>query len=99
MGGTSCAGSVTHVLRQCVTYVLRRFCYLCPRTVQTPPRYHVLMVRISLSSLASALRAWYRSHRNCRFIQKPSELPKYLASRSAVLGVIPLRPFTISLIR
>src|SRR3989304_9643880 len=33
MAGTSWAGSVTHVLRQCVTYVLRIFCYLCPRTV------------------------------------------------------------------
>ena len=28
------AESVTHVLRQCVTYVFRTFCYLCTRTVQ-----------------------------------------------------------------
>jgi hypothetical protein len=33
MGTTSKIGSVTYVLRICVTYVLRIFCYLSPRTV------------------------------------------------------------------
>src|SRR4030065_1268808 len=34
IGGTSLQGSVTYVLRICVTDVLRRFCYLCPGAVQ-----------------------------------------------------------------
>ena len=33
MGGSSWEGSVTDVCRQCVTYVFRTFCYLCPATV------------------------------------------------------------------
>src|SRR3990172_10151219 len=33
IGGTSLQGSVTYVLRICVTDVLRRFCYLCPGVV------------------------------------------------------------------
>src|SRR3990172_5977884 len=35
IGGTSLQGSVTYVLRICVTDVLRRFCYLCPGVVQS----------------------------------------------------------------
>src|SRR3972149_9741546 len=34
IGGTSLQGSVTYVLRICVTDVLRRFCYLCPGMIQ-----------------------------------------------------------------
>ncbi len=40
MGITSCTKSVTHVHRICVTYVLRIFCYLCPRTVPTERPNH-----------------------------------------------------------
>jgi hypothetical protein len=39
-----------------------------------------------------------KSQRNCKFIQKSADMPKNLASRKAVLGVIPPRPFTSSLI-
>src|SRR3972149_4867086 len=37
IGGTSLQGSVTYVLRICVTDVLRGFCYLCPGVVQGCP--------------------------------------------------------------
>jgi hypothetical protein len=47
----------------------------------------------------SSCRAWYKSHRCCRFIQKSGDISKNWARRSAVLGVMPRRPFTISLIR
>jgi len=44
-----------------------------------------------------SLWAKYMSRRIWRFIQKSADILKYFARRKAVLGVIPLRPFTMSL--
>lgn len=44
---------------------------------------------IMSKSRDSSCWAWYRSHRNWRFIQNPAETPKNFAKRNAVLGVIP----------
>ena len=45
---------------------------------------------------SSFFMARYRSHLSCKFSQKSSDVPKNLARRNAVLGVIPLLPLMIS---
>src|SRR3972149_117325 len=47
MGGTSCAGSVTHVFRQCVTYVPERFSIRLPHPWQETPANPGLILTIA----------------------------------------------------